>query len=172
VFNWNPGYSESEDYEVTQDIYQLEYVPFPSSLSIEDASGDTYTEGTDYSLIDDTGNGFKQSIDWSIGGSSPDDNEVFTATYDQKVYLTEYDITQLPDDEIRDSDGNLLTEGTDYDLGSYQQNNIEFDSINFLQQPTELTDGEEFYVTYISQGDKYLGDREKADAGQITVTEV
>jgi uncharacterized phage protein gp47/JayE len=172
TFNWNPGYSDSEDYENTQDIYQLDFVPFPSSLSISDASGDTYTEGTDFDLIDDTGNGFKQSVDWSIGGSSPDDNEVFTATYDQKVYLTQYDITQLPDDEIRESDGNLLTEGTDFELGSYKQNNTEFDAINFLQHPTELSNGEEFYVTYISQGDKDIGDREKADAGQITVTEV
>jgi hypothetical protein len=153
-------------------VYTLEHVPFPNSLSITDNSGDTYTEGTDFSLVDDTNNGFKQSIDWSIGGAEPDDNEVFTATYDKKVYRTEYDITQLTNEDVRDSDGNVLVEGTDFELASFAQRNAEFDAINFLQQPGELTDGEEFYVSYISQGDEHIGEREKADAGQITATEV
>lgn len=171
-FVWNPSYNDQEDYESTQDIYKLDFVPFPTSLTVSDNSGDMYTEGIDFDLIDDTGNGFKQSIDWSIGGSSPDDNELFTATYDQKLYQTVYDIIELPTDTITDESGDTYTESTDFDIVSYEQNNAEFDAIEWTNNPTSITDGEEFYLTYINQGDRFFGKREKAAPGTITASSV
>jgi hypothetical protein len=171
-FVWNPSYADEEDYESTQDVYQLDFVPFPASLSVSDNSGDTYTEGTDFALIDDTGNGFKQSLDWSIGGSSPDDNELFTATYDQKVYETVYDIVELPTDNITDESGDTYVDGTDFEIVSYGQNNVEFDAIEWTTNPSSISDGEEFYVTYINQGDRFFGKREKVAPGTLTASSV
>lgn len=171
-FNWNLSYTESEDYETTQDVYPLDHVPFADSVSIIDNSGDSYTRGTDFELVDDTGNGFKQSIDWSIGGSRPDDNEVFTTTYDQRVYVTEYDIVEAPDEVIRDNSGDTYTIGDNYELVEYESTSSELNAIRWLNRPANLTDGEEFYFTYINQGDRSIEQREKADPGTIDATEV
>lgn len=171
-FTWNDSYSESEDYEDTQDVYPLEYAPFPDSLTITDASGDSYTLGTDYDLVDTTGNGVAQSIDWSIGGSSPDDNEVFTAEYAQQVYQTRYDVVESLAGEIIDEDGTIYEEDTAYNLISYRDGARQINAIEWTTQPSDLATGEQFYLTYLNEGDLYVGSQEKITAGTINVTEV
>lgn len=49
--------------------------------SVEDEDGTVFEQSTDYGLIDDDGDGVVDSIDWSIGGSSPPDGKSFTIAY-------------------------------------------------------------------------------------------
>jgi len=170
TYKWNSSYQESFDYNTSTDLYELEYVPFDGS-SITDNSGDTYTEGTDYEIIDNSGNGFDQTIDWTIGGSTPDNDERFTITYDQKVYHTEYDIVSSPQNEVTDSDGDTYSENTDYTIVDYTDV-AEDDSIEWTTQPSTISQGDEFYFSYITEGNINVEDREKIDPGQITFTEV
>lgn len=171
-FTWNDSYQDVEDYEITQDVYKLDYVPFPGTLSITDESGDTYTEGTDFDLIEN-GTSFKQFIDWSIGGSTPDDNERYTATYDQKVYVTENQIVDSSTDQISDRSGNTYDEGSEYELVSYEITSGENNAIEWTNNPSTFADGEKFYFSYITQGDIETDKREKISAGSsIDVTEV
>lgn len=51
---------------------------------ITDDSGDTYSKGTDFAVIDDDNDGLDDTIDWSIGGSTPDDNERFEVEYNPR----------------------------------------------------------------------------------------
>lgn len=171
-FTWNEQVTESEDYEVTQDVYQLGAVPFESSVSISDASGDTYTNGTDYEVIDETGNGFKQSIDWAVGGSTPDDNEVFTVEYTQKVYKTNYDIVETPNGVIRDANGNVYQEDTDYTLASTTPGVDTDNAIVWQSQPTGIDNGTVLYVSYLNEGDRTVDSQSKVNPGTVTVTEV
>lgn len=51
-------------------------------ISVVGEDGTSYTESTDYGLIDDDGDGIIDTIDWSIGGDNPNDGERFYVTYD------------------------------------------------------------------------------------------
>ncbi len=72
--------TDSFTFDETQNVYTLTTVPDADSTSIEDASGDTYVEDTDYAIV--SVDGVENGIDWSIGGGTPDDGETFTVTYD------------------------------------------------------------------------------------------
>jgi hypothetical protein len=77
--------SETHTYSAGTDVYSLDndriLVSGYYEVTIEDASGDTYTRETDFEVVDDDGDGDLDSIDWSIGGSSPDDAEDFDVDY-------------------------------------------------------------------------------------------
>lgn len=168
-FSWNLDFTESEDYESNQDVYQLTHVPFPGSVDSITTTNTTFTKGTDFDLVDDTGNGFRQSIDWSIGGSEPLDNEVFSITYDQKVYLTDTDVVESVDELIRDETGDVYDEGIDFSIVSYNLTTNEDDAIEWENKPTGLSDGELFFYSYVSEGDITISNREKISAGSIDI---
>jgi hypothetical protein len=168
-FNWNLDFTESEDYESNQDVYQLTHVPFPDSVDTITTSNTTFTKGTDFDLVDGTGNGFRQSVDWSIGGSEPVDNEVFSITYDQKVYLTDNDVVESVDEIIRDETGDLYDEGNDFSVVSYNLTTNEDDAIEWNNKPSGLSDGELFFFSYVSEGDISISNREKISAGSIDI---
>ena len=71
--------TQSFIFDETTDQYTLTTVPEVGSTSIEDESGDTYTEGVEYELVQT--NGTRNVIDWSVGSGNPDDEEVFTVEY-------------------------------------------------------------------------------------------
>jgi hypothetical protein len=167
LFNWNKNYQEDFDYSDGEDIYKLDFVPFAASVSISDDSGDTYTLGNEFTLSDESGDGFAQSINWSVGSSSPDDTEEFTVEYTQKVYKTEYDITGTADEEITDEDDDNYIEGTDYQIVDYQSSG-EFNAIEWLNNPANLSDDEEFYFTYNTEGDRNATDREKISPADVS----
>lgn len=168
MFVWNQDYDEQIEHIDTQNIYQLQYVPFEDNLSITDASGDTYTKGTDFALVNNTGE-YKQSIDWSIGGSRPDNNEQFTVSYSQKVYDPTYDIYATPPGEITDESGNTYTEGQEYDIVSFTTG-AGSDVIEWSTRPSSIADDDEFYFTYTNAGDRFFDKREKVRAGEINTT--
>lgn len=171
-FIWNKGYKQSFNYDKDENLHKLKYVPFDGTSSITDNSGGTYSEGTDYEIVDNSGNGLAQTIDWSIGGGSPDDDELYTITYDQKVYATQYEIEETPDGIINDESGTTYQEDNlDYELIDYN-NDDEDDAIKWLTKPTNLTNGERFYMTYLTEGDLHIENADKVDPGTINVTEV
>lgn len=75
---------EEHTYQDGTSIYGLNRAPVvPGSVAnVEDESGDQYEKGTDYEVVDDTGDGEPDAIDWSIGGATPDDGETFYVDYD------------------------------------------------------------------------------------------
>jgi hypothetical protein len=83
---------ESITYSSGTDVYALTnddvLVEGHHTVDIEDASGDTYDRGTDFEVIDDDGDDSLDSIDWSIGGSSPDDAEDFFVDYSYASVFT------------------------------------------------------------------------------------
>jgi len=54
-------------------------------VSVSDASDDEYEIDSDYAIIDDSNGGSLDSIDWGVGGSSPDDGEDFTIEYSYRI---------------------------------------------------------------------------------------
>jgi hypothetical protein len=75
---------ETHTYQTGTDVYALEKAPIiaDSVANVDDASGDTYTNGTDYDEADDDGDGEQDAIDFSVGGSAPDDGEDFFVDYE------------------------------------------------------------------------------------------
>ena len=49
--------------------------------TVEGIDGVTYQESTDYGLVDNDGDGTVDTIDWSIGGETPDDEDRFVVDY-------------------------------------------------------------------------------------------
>ncbi len=70
---------------ITPDIgttIRVEYVHDSVGIEhVEAADGTVFDEGEDYGLIDDDGDGIPDSIDWSVGGDSPDSSERFSVDY-------------------------------------------------------------------------------------------
>lgn len=207
IDNSGDTYAEGTDYEIvsvsgeerdrqftynsSKDTYYLLSGADETTVTIRDENGVTYTSGTDFTVIDtdsdsvedaiqwDTNNstpsdgtqftvtynvdnGIAQTIDWSIGGSTPDDNEEFTVTYDKKMYHLEYEVVETPSAEFSDIRGTTYEQGVDYDFVDYDEDD-ELDTIRFFSNPSSLVDGEEFYITYKSEGDVNIGTREKVD---------
>lgn len=75
---------DAHTYSSGTSIYEMSKSPFTndSMKNVEDATGTTYTKGTDYDDIDNSGDGSDDSIDWSIGGSAPGDGEEFYVDYE------------------------------------------------------------------------------------------
>lgn len=80
----NPLVSERSNtftYSNNHSQYTLSSIPEDGTVNAEDESGDTYSEGTDFAIL--SVNGDENVLDWSaVNGSTPDDDENFTATYD------------------------------------------------------------------------------------------
>jgi len=77
--------NEKFTYDSAQSTYRLSYTydKEHGSIVVEDAGGTTYVEDTDFQVIDATGDGFLETIEWI--GSTPTDGEEFTASYDVTV---------------------------------------------------------------------------------------
>ena len=104
-------------------------------------------------------------------GSTPDNDEDFTVTYDQKVYGLEYEVVETPKGEIKDESGNVYEQDVDYDFADYDANgNNQREVLYWFDNPTSISGGDEFYVTYNTEGDLNVGNREKVDPKRIDVS--
>lgn len=179
------------DYASGKTDYTLSEEVTVNDVGVIDGNGEIYVEGTDYELIStdtdgtndtiswDTNNstpadgveftvnynGYAETIRWDTNNSNPAQGDDFTVTYDQELYPTEYDIIETPKDEIQDESGDTYTEGKEYEI----TNDGEKSAILWTTDPASLTSKEEFYFTYLNQGDIFFGDRQKYDPGQIDV---
>lgn len=75
-----------------------------------DENGNSYTLGTDFTLIDDDSDGLDDSIDWSIGGSSPSDGDKFYVTYTANKTLSDDQSTANDQKLSPDTQETLVTE--------------------------------------------------------------
>lgn len=75
---------ETHTFDSAVDVYSLDKAPIvaDSVENVDDDSGDAYENGTDYDETDDDGDGEQDAIDFSVGGSSPDDGEDFFVDYE------------------------------------------------------------------------------------------
>lgn len=163
-------------------------------VAIIDADENIYVRGTDYTLIDTDGdgtpdtiswddtasvpvdgtnftvnyNGHSRTIRWDTNASNPTSGDNFTVTYDQELYSTEYDIEETPGGIIRDASGDLYNEDTEYVLTDCSCGG-ELSAIRWTENPSTLDSGEEFYISYYTEGDVHFSDRAKADPGTIGV---
>lgn len=95
VLNYEDGTSS------TKYVYILDKAPISRVERVEgivDGFEFTFVEGTDYTVIDDDGDGELDSIDFSIGGTDPDDNSVFHVTYVAESVISRY--TDAHDDDL------------------------------------------------------------------------
>ena len=91
-------------YNAGQDTYQLNFThdDVNGEISIQDKSGTIYTQGDDFTVVDASGDGYTDSIQWVNG--SPDDGEQFSVSYDVTVvgetlerdYYTASDVRDEP----------------------------------------------------------------------------
>lgn len=82
------------------DEYVLDDGPDNSTTAVVDDSGDTYTLGVDYALIDSNEFSRNGTLIWLDNGSSPDNGESFTVTY-EVTYINsviKWDKTELTPD--------------------------------------------------------------------------
>jgi hypothetical protein len=137
-------------------------------LGQEIALGEDPGEGTGFTVNYDC---CAQSIRWDQSGdeAEPTSGLEFTVTYDQQVYRPEYEMVSSIGNTITDESGDTYVEETDYVTYDADGDN-EVDSIRWLSDPATLDDGEEFYYSYVTEGDINIGDREKVDPGTIRVS--
>lgn len=75
-----------EEVDITGPGYWLDYTfeETNGTISVEDKSGITYTENTDFVLLDRTGDGWPETLVWD-GGGTPDEGDEFFVDYDVTV---------------------------------------------------------------------------------------
>jgi len=98
----------------TKHVYLLDKAPIDRVDSVSGiVDGDPYefTKNSDYQVVDDSGDGDLDSIDFDVGGEQPDDNTEFTVTYVAESVISRYiesheadlDATDVSIDEVIDS---------------------------------------------------------------------
>jgi len=162
------GFIEDEEHYFTSDtdVYELGVAPVDdSTVSVEavvnSQSDQTLTGGgTDYSVVDDDGDGMLDSIDFSGGSTVPDDGTIFEVNYETITSTSEtftydgssdYALTYLPaladDSSVSDNSGDTYTLGTDYDIVDTNGNG-EKDTLRWLSGGSTPNNPEDFTVNY------------------------
>jgi hypothetical protein len=184
TFTYSSG---TNDYTLSSDA-EIDFA------AVFDSGENIYVRGTDYTLVDTDSDGFADTIRWDSNNSvpadgteftvvydsypngirwnpnnstPPQDND-FTVTYDQVFYETKKEIVESRSGMIRDASGDTYHENTDYELVD-QTRDGEDDGVLWQQRPSSLGNGEEFFITYLTEGNISFATREKADPGTINV---
>jgi len=165
--------SETFTYDGSQD-YSLTFLPaLADDSSVSDNSGDTYTLGTDYDIIDTDDDGEKDTLRWLSGGSTPDNPEDFTVNYEVNVGSI-YEVTGT----VGGTEDTEFTEGTDFNELDNDSDGYA-DSIDWSLAGTDPDDGTDFSVNATIQkhirNDYFVSQREKispnVDEVEITIYE-
>lgn len=85
AIDFSLGGDSPDDFTVFTVEYNHEAWTIESTIT--DENGTTYDQGVDWQLVDDDGDGRQDSIDWSIGGSSPADGVFWTISYDPDTII-------------------------------------------------------------------------------------
>jgi len=159
------GYLPDEQhlYESETDVYRLATEPVDSSSVTITATvngAEQTVSASEYSVVDDDGDGMFDSIDWTTGSTTPDDDTVWSIEYDTLNSASEtftydgssaYELTYLPalagDSSVSDNSGDTYTLGTDYDIVDTDNDGVK-DSIEWLSGGSTPDNPEDFTVTY------------------------
>lgn len=188
--------NESEFWDSATNVYNLEFGEEMQNDGITNVEGTlnssthTFSEGSDYEEIDDFGGASDDSIDWSLGGDTPDTNTGETKTKEFQSGKNEYLIDEaMVTDGISQVTGTLsgsshtFTEGTDYEEVDIRGDGV-INGINWGiggDSPDDETDftvtytaGTSFRVTYLIKNDTDLNfDQDKLPiSGSVNITEV
>jgi hypothetical protein len=87
------------------DVYDIKKGPATRVFTVRSA-GQPYVEGTDFELIEDS-DGNYISIDWSIGGSSPNAGQKFTIDQEYRSVLSRY--VEAHDEEFESLNEDIIT---------------------------------------------------------------
>lgn len=111
---------ETFEYDTSQTDYRLTYTyeDDNGSISIEDKGGSVYTEGTDFTVEDQTGDGWPETIVWG-GGAEPDDGEDF---------FVDYDVTVPGETKNGDKYGAELVRDEIFDYNLNQQDSFDYNN--------------------------------------------
>lgn len=124
-------------------VYDTAYVGVDATTAnlVATVNGDetTLVEGTDYSVIDNDGDGSNDSIDFSIGGTNPDDRTTFEFEYEH----TSWSISST----ITDEDGNTFGKDKDWDLIDNDSDGL-MDSIDWSIGGSSPSDGDRWFIDY------------------------
>lgn len=164
-------YDEEFTFDTGFDVYPLLYDDVnASSVSVTTQVSDeevTLTQGTDYDVVDDDGDGNLDSIDFSVGGSNPDQRAVVKVDYNHETWSV--------DGTIADESGDTYSQGTDWDLVD-DDSDGRMDSIDWSIGGSTPDDGEDFILDYepktVVLRDLAVNRREKVSAGNRIETSV
>lgn len=156
-------------YDSGQGVYNLLYEGMNSAdvqvIASVNGTDVTLTEGTDYNVIDNDGDGLNDSIDFGIGGANPDNRSTVKIEYNHSSWTISSTIT--------DENGNTYNKGTDWDLIDNNSDGY-MDSIDWSIGGSSPNGGVRWTIDYnpkktISR-DLPVSKREKiGDAGRIEI---
>jgi hypothetical protein len=117
--------------------------------------------------------GFVDSVRWDQSGedSVPPQDSTVTVTYTQQLYETELEIVETLSGIIRDSNGNTFEQDVAYETVDSTRDG-EKDAIKWLSNPSNLNFDEEFFFSYVTEGDVIFTQREKVDPGTIEANQL
>lgn len=152
-------------FDSNKSVYTLSYTQMADAdvtvTGIVNGSEYTFVEGTDYEVIDDDGDGNNDSIDFSIGGTNPDDRTAIEAEYTHSSWAINSTIT--------DENDNSYTKGTDWDIVDTDSDGL-MDSIDWSVGGSSPADGVRWFVNYepkrTASRDLDTTKREKVSEGQ------
>lgn len=135
--------NERHEYDTSVDKYYLDYTyNGTGDVTLADSDNNVFERGVDYELLDDSGDGLYDTINW-LGVSEPDNGENFFIDYsvhedvdhirdERHLYnenhddyitfeneVSEYKLTHIPKPStvsIQNQDGTTYQKGTDYEI--------------------------------------------------------
>jgi hypothetical protein len=78
----------SYEFDSDTDVYEIRKRPATRVFEVR-SGGTTFVEGTDYQLVENT-EGNYLSVDWGIGGSSPNDGDLFIIDQEFRTVISRY----------------------------------------------------------------------------------
>lgn len=134
---------ETRLFDSDKNVYGTAYpgVDATTAELIATVSGDetTLVEGTDYSVVDSDSDGSNDAVDFSIGGSNPDDRTTYELEYDHSSW-------SIPS-VIEDENGNTYDKGVDWDLIDNDSDGRQ-DSIDWSIGGDSPSDGVRWTIEY------------------------
>lgn len=104
--------AEQQWFRNEKDVYLLRKAPTDTvqdvTGTLNGSSGHSFVKGTDYDVIDDESDSENDSIDWSIGGDSPDDGTYFYVDYRADSVISRYVAAHDTDVDNIESDINAV----------------------------------------------------------------
>lgn len=134
--------------------------------------GATPSDSQTFEVEYDVDNGIKQTLVWLDGGTAPSVGDEFNPEYEIGVYGLDKEVVNRTDENVSCNCPSSNYElDTDFKFVDADADG-EYDSLQWLPGGVRPSDDVAFYVTYVTEGDIVLDERQKIDASKVTITEV